>query len=96
MFYEERVGASWQRIDIDGEMLMGPAHHVIYFASAERWQQYPAWARDRRDEIIARIVSEFHAPDYEHYGLGGGDAGATPPSVPDEPPPSPGSAAPGT
>jgi hypothetical protein len=37
-------------------MLVGPVHHVIYFVSPERWQQrYPDWARDRRDEIIARV-----------------------------------------
>ena len=26
-------------------MLMGRAHHVIYFASAERWIHYPEWVR---------------------------------------------------
>ena len=58
MYYEVQQGA-WERIDIDGEMLMGPAHHVIYFATPERWRTYPAWARERRDEIFARITSEL-------------------------------------
>jgi hypothetical protein len=66
MFYEEKMKGTWQRIDIDGEMLLGRAHHVIYFPSAERWQSYPAWARHRRDEIMARIKSEFREPDYEY------------------------------
>jgi hypothetical protein len=66
MYYEEMIGGSWQRIDIDGEMLMGRAHHVIYFASAEQWQRYPEWARHRRNDIIARIKSEFREPDYEY------------------------------
>jgi len=65
MYYEELHGGAWERIDIDGEMLMGRAHHVIYFASPERWLEYPEWARGRRDEIIARITSEFREPDYE-------------------------------
>ena len=69
MVYEERHGGTWQHIDIDGELLMGRAHHVIYFASPERWREYPAWARDRRDEIIGRITSAFRAPDYEYSGL---------------------------
>lgn len=69
MYYEERHGLTWERIEIDGEMLMGEAHHVIYFASPERWRSYPPWARDRRDEIIARITSEFRPPDYEYHGL---------------------------
>lgn len=70
MYYEERQPDGWQRLDLDGEMLMGPAHHVIYFASPARWLAYPEWARHRRGEIIARIQSEFRPPDYEYYGEG--------------------------
>lgn len=69
MYYEEFREGTWQRIEIDGEMLCGRAHHVIYFASAERWRSYPDWARIRRDEIIARITSEFREPDYEYDGI---------------------------
>lgn len=70
IFYEERLDGAWQRIVIDGEMLMGRPHHVIYFASPESWHRYPEWARHRRDEIIARIKSQFREPDYE-YSDGG-------------------------
>ena len=68
MYYEEKIGGQWEHLDISGEMLMGRAHHVIYFASAECWQTYPECARHRRPEIIARIKSEFRAPDYEYEG----------------------------
>ena len=51
------------------------AHHVIYFASPQAWLQYPEWARYRRDEIIARIKSEFRMPGYEYDGDGSGAAG---------------------
>jgi hypothetical protein len=68
MYYEEFRDGTWQRIEIDGEMLMGKAHHVIYFASPEAWKKYPAWAQGRRAEIITRIQSEFTPPDYEYYG----------------------------
>ena len=68
MYYEEWTGRGWERLDISGEMLTGPAHHVIYFASPADWQRYPEWARHRRDEIIARIKSEFRPPDYEYHG----------------------------
>jgi hypothetical protein len=68
MYYEEQIGGDWQRIDIDGEMLTGRAHHVIYFADAETWTRYPEWARHRRDEIIERIKSRFREPDYEYHG----------------------------
>ncbi len=68
MYYEEFWADSWQRIEIDGEMLTGRAHHIIYFDSPERWQSYPEWARDRRDEIIGRIKSQFREPDYEYEG----------------------------
>jgi len=69
MYYEELHQGAWKRIEIDGEMLMGRAHHVIYFATPERWLEYPPWARDRRAEITARITSEFREPDYEYHGL---------------------------
>jgi hypothetical protein len=68
MYYEELRDGAWQRIDVEGEMLTGSAHHVIYFASPRRWENYPQWARHRRDEIIARIKSEFRTPDYEYQG----------------------------
>jgi hypothetical protein len=71
MYYEELHDGVWERVDLDGEMLMGRAHHVIYFATPERWLTYPPWARGRRDEIIARITSEFREPDYEYHGLTG-------------------------
>lgn len=68
MFYEELVDGDWKRLPIDGEMLTGRAHHVIYFASEEDWEAGPAWARGRRAEIIARIKSEFRPPEYEYEG----------------------------
>ena len=80
MYYEELRDGAWERIDVDGEMLMGVAHHVIYFASPERWREYPPWASQRRDEIIARIKSEFREPDYEYYGAAAG--GVSPPDRP--------------
>ena len=70
MFYEEKIGGVWQRLEIDGEMLTGRAHHVIYFASAEVWRGYPEWARERRDEIVARVKSVFREPDYEYQTWG--------------------------
>ena len=65
--HETVLGAD-TTVVIDGEMLGGPAHHVIYFPSEDAWQAYPAWARDRRAEIIARIKSKFGTPAYEHHG----------------------------
>lgn len=83
MFYEERDGFSWRRIEIDGEMLMGEAHHVIYFATPAQWlAKYPAWAQARRDEIIARIKSEFRPPAYEYFEGGGQMAATSPPVLP--------------
>ncbi len=70
MFYEECEKGLWRRIEIDGEMLTGPAHHVIYFASPDQWQKYPEWAKGRREEIVSRIKSEFRPPDYEYFENG--------------------------
>lgn len=71
MYYEEWRDGAWQRLDIEGEMLTGRAHHAVYLASPELWPGYPAWARHRRDEITARIKSEFREPDYEYSSSGG-------------------------
>jgi hypothetical protein len=68
MYYEELVDGKWARIAIDGEILVGPTHHIIYFASEEAWHEYPAWARDRRSEIVSRIKTEFCPPAYKHHG----------------------------
>jgi hypothetical protein len=70
MYYEEKIGGVWQRLEMDGEMLTGRAHHVIYFASAEVWRGYPEWARERREEIVARVNSVFREPDYEYQTWG--------------------------
>jgi hypothetical protein len=72
MYYEEWHDGAWRSLAIDGELLGGRAHHVIYFASPEEWQNYPEWARHRRAEIIARIQSVFRPPDYEYAGLAAG------------------------
>lgn len=69
MYYEELINGVWARLNLDGEMLLGEAHHVIYFADEERWAAiYPAWAQGRRAEIIERIKSEFTEPDYLYDG----------------------------
>jgi hypothetical protein len=66
MYYEEVIDGRWERIDLDGEMLVGRAHHVIYFPSQETWSELPAWARDRREEIVGRIKGVFKQPDYAY------------------------------
>lgn len=82
MYYEEEIGKQWRRIAIDGELLTGRAHHAVYLASPQRWREYPEWARDRRDEIVARIRSQFRPPDYDY-----GDDGDAPAPVATNPTP---------
>ena len=68
LFYEEYVNGKWERINIDGEMQFGNGtpHHIIFFVSAEKWKELPAWTRDRRTEILERIKSECREPEYEY------------------------------
>lgn len=68
MYYEEYRNGAWERLSLDGEMLLGRAHHVIFFRSEADWSRYPAWAHGRRAEIIERIKSAFREPDYEYHG----------------------------
>jgi hypothetical protein len=67
MFYEELVKGCWERVALDGEMLCGDSHHVIYFPSAEQWDALPESFRGRRNEIIARIKQAFTPPGYEYH-----------------------------
>ncbi len=74
VYYEELHGGAWRRLVIDGEMLTGRAHHVIYFGPRAAWNAMPEWAHGRRDEIIARMKSVLAIPDYEYEGEGVLDA----------------------
>lgn len=90
VYYEERHFGVWRRIEIEGEMLTGRAHHVLYFRSPARWREYPDWARERRDEIIARVKSALRPPEYEYDEPTATAAAAqAAPSRPSAPPPSP-------
>lgn len=62
MYYEEFCDGEWRRMPIDGEMLTGRAHHVIYIS----WLRFPDWANGRETEIVERIKREFREPDYEY------------------------------
>jgi len=68
MFYEECIGGQWERLTIDGEMQLGPQHHILFLSSPETWQNYPEWARHRRAEIIARLKIAFPESSYEFHG----------------------------
>jgi hypothetical protein len=70
IYYEELVDGQWTGFELGGEMLLGRAHHAIDFGSRDAWNTRPAWARGRRDEIIARVKSACPMPDYEYNGEG--------------------------
>ena len=67
--YQELIDGGWASITIDGEMLGGRTRHVIYMPTTEAWGRLPAWARDRRAEIIARIQTECPEPDYAYQNV---------------------------
>jgi len=62
MYYEEVRDGEWLQISIDGEMLIGRPHHVIYTTHVT----FPVWAEGREDEIWGRIKSQFPESDYEY------------------------------
>jgi hypothetical protein len=65
--YREVVRGRLEDFVLDGEMLMGTPHHVVYVPGAEKWEHTaPAWARGRREEIVARIRSRLREPGYEY------------------------------
>ena len=70
--YEElRTGkqkkAKWEKLYISGELLTTRRpSFVISFDTPEKWRSYPEWARDLREQIIARIQEACPAPLFEH------------------------------
>lgn len=56
--YEEKLGDRWEGIEIE---TVGRSYATtgIRFRSCEHWRQYPAWASNRRDEIVARVTEDF-------------------------------------
>jgi hypothetical protein len=72
LYYEERHEGVWRRLPLDGEA--GRPHHAIYFGSKVDWAKQPEWARDRRDEILARIKQAFPITEYAYEGEGVFDA----------------------
>lgn len=70
LYYEEWIDGGWKRLLVSGELSLGPTHHLVFVDSESSWQQYkPAWARDRRAEIIARIKRSCPEPRYEYIDL---------------------------
>jgi hypothetical protein len=67
--YCEVVDSKAEEVVIDGELLVGKPHHVLYIYGASEWdRRYPEWARGRRDEILQRIRSKCPDSGYSfHY-----------------------------
>ncbi|MGQ0620911.1 MAG: hypothetical protein ACT4QA_13475 [Panacagrimonas sp.] len=67
--FDETTG-TWRRMSISAELAAGPAHHLIFFSSPEGWKRSaPAWARTRREQIVARIKWQCRAPGYEYVDV---------------------------
>ena len=67
--YQELIDGQWTSITIDGSLLSGRPRHVIYMPTIEAWGQLPAWARNRRAEIIARIKTQCPEPEYKYTNV---------------------------
>mgnify|MGYP001804205274 CR=1 FL=1 len=63
--YQERINNEWEKIEIEGELLIGKISKVIYFKTEKEWTSYPEWAQNRT-EIIERIKIE-HPPNITEY-----------------------------
>jgi hypothetical protein len=66
-YYEELEAGQIRRLMLDGYLMTrGPRH--VYFPDPKDWQQkMPDWARDRRDEILARVRDELGAKHFRYY-----------------------------
>jgi hypothetical protein len=64
--YEEKSVRSISSLTISGE-LMASGPYVVYVPTAEEWKRdMPAWARERRDEILTRMKKVLGTKNYEY------------------------------
>lgn len=64
--YSEWHDGTWRTLRIDGETRVGRTRQVFYLPTPEAWRLLPAWANQRRDEIIARLQSACPPPVYAY------------------------------
>jgi hypothetical protein len=65
-YYEEVVAGQIRRLLLDG-YLMGRGPRSVYFPPPDEWRQkMPDWARDRRDEILARVRQELGTKHFRY------------------------------
>jgi hypothetical protein len=62
--YEEKRGDSWVSITFEEISDYREPPHIIDLRRAERWAEFPAWALQRREEIISRVKTELVPPQY--------------------------------
>jgi hypothetical protein len=62
IFYHEKVNGEWKEIRI----YVGVSEDLKYSIIDLSGIQFPAWALNHKDEIIARIKSEYSPPQYEY------------------------------
>jgi hypothetical protein len=66
-YYEELQTGQIRRLMLDG-YLMARGPRSVYFPSPEDWRRkMPDWARDRRDEILARVRGELGTKHFRYY-----------------------------
>ncbi|MEM6718530.1 MAG: hypothetical protein AAF611_04355 [Bacteroidota bacterium] len=65
ILYQQKIKNEWKEIQIEGEMLVGDIHKIIYFKTEQDWAAYPEWAQNRT-EIIQRIKIDYppHSTEY--------------------------------
>jgi len=71
--YEEKIDGTWSGFTFDelGDYRESP--YVIDVRDSARWEACPAWARERRQQILARIASQLRPPHYHLKEMSEGD-----------------------
>ena len=62
--YQEWSGGTWRTLGIKTEVRAGRPQRVFRLPSVADWDRLPAWARDRRGEIVARMQRACPEPAY--------------------------------
>jgi hypothetical protein len=62
--YEERVGRNWVGIPFEEPVESRDPPYVVVAPSEDTWRTFPAWAHERRAEIIGRVQFALSGRNY--------------------------------
>ncbi len=71
--YQEKIAGAWSGLTFEEVGDYRELPHVIDVRDSLRWAALPAWAQEKRQQILSRIASELRPPHYHLKEMSEGD-----------------------